>query len=146
MPDSTPVIKCDIVSAHRTVFSGEVSRVYAPGTAGELGIAPRHTPLMTTLTAGAIRVVDEQGEESTYLIGGGILEVMPHLVTVMVDRAVRAADFDEGAARRAREEAERVIQAKESQMEITEAQIMLAKPIEQMQALERWRKRVEHRK
>lgn len=120
--------------------------LFAPGTAGELGIAPRHAPLMTTLTAGAIRVVDGQGEESTYLIGGGILEVMPHLVTVLVDRAVRAADFDEAAARRAREEAERVIKAKESQMEITEAQIMLAKTIEQMQALERWRKRVEHRK
>jgi len=120
--------------------------VFAPGAAGELGIAPRHTPLMTTLTAGAVRVVDGQGEESTYLIGGGILEVMPHLVTVLVDRAVRAADFDEAAARRAREEAERVIKAKEGQMEITEAQIMLAKTIEQMQALERWRKRVEHRK
>jgi F-type H+-transporting ATPase subunit epsilon len=139
-------LKCDIVSAHRTVFSGAVSMVFAPGTAGELGIAPRHAPLMTTLKAGAVRVLDEQGEESTFLIGGGILEVMPHLVTVMVDKAVRAADFDEAAARRARNEAERAIKSKESMMEITEAQIMLAKAIDQMQALERWRKRVQHRK
>lgn len=139
-------MKCDIVSAHRTVFSGEVSMVFAPGVAGELGIAPRHAPLLTTLSAGAIRVVDEQGEESTFLIGGGILEVMPHLVTVLVDAAVRAADFDEKAARRAKEDAERALKEGGTTMEIAEVQVQLAETIEKLQALERWRRRVEHKR
>lgn len=137
---------CDIVSARRTVFSGEVSMVFAPGVAGELGIAPQHAPLLTTLTAGAVRVVDGQGEEKTYLIGGGILEVMPHLITILVDAAVRAADFDEKAARRAKEDAERALQEGGGSMEIAEVQVQLAQTIEKLQALERWRRRVEHKK
>lgn len=143
-PDTS--IKCDIVSAIRTVYSGEASMVFAPGVSGELGIAPRHAPLMTTLRAGAIRVVDTAGDEFTYLVGGGIIEVMPHLVTIMVDRAVRAADFDEKAALQAKADAERLLEHGGGDMEIAEVQIMLAKTIEKLQALERWRKRVEHRK
>jgi F-type H+-transporting ATPase subunit epsilon len=139
-------IKCDIVSAIRTVYSGEASMVFAPGVSGELGIAPRHAPLMTTLRAGAVRVVDTAGDEFTYLVGGGIIEVMPHLVTIMVDRAVRAADFDEKAALQAKADAERLLESGGGDMEIAEVQIMLAKTIEKLQALERWRKRVQHRK
>jgi F-type H+-transporting ATPase subunit epsilon len=139
-------IKCDIVSAIRTVYSGEASMVFAPGVSGELGIAPRHAPLMTTLRAGAVRVVDTAGDEFTYLVGGGIIEVMPHLVTIMVDRAERAADFDEKAALQAKADAERLLEHGGGDMEIAEVQIMLAKTIEKLQALERWRKRVEHRK
>ena len=139
-------MKCDIVSAIRTVYSGEVSMVFAPGTAGELGIAPRHAPLMTTLSAGAVRVLDTEGEEFTYLVGGGILEVMPHLVTIMVDRAVRAADFDENAALQAKADAERMLQDGGGDADIAEVQVMLAQTIEKLQALERWRKRVAHRK
>mgnify|MGYP001601247654 FL=1 len=120
--------------------------VFAPGVSGELGIAPRHAPLMTTLRAGAVRVVDTAGDEFTYLVGGGIIEVMPHLVTIMVDRAVRAADFDEKAALQAKADAERLLEHGGGGMEIAEVQIMLAKTIEKLQALERWRKRVEHRK
>lgn len=120
--------------------------VYAPGSQGELGIAPRHAPLMTTLSAGAVRVVDLAGEEMTFLVGGGIMEVMPHLVTLLVDAAVRVADFDEAAARRAKAEAERALRDKTGAMEIAEVQAQLAETIEQLQALERWRKRVEHRK
>lgn len=120
--------------------------VYAPGAAGELGIAPRHAPLLTTLTAGAVRVVDTDKEEKTFLIGGGILEVMPHLVTVLVDAAIRAVDFDEAAARKARAEAERALEERGSAMEIAEAQVQLIKAVEQIQALERWRRRVEHKK
>ena len=137
---------CDIVSARRTVYSGEVSMIFAPGVAGELGIAPHHAPLLTTMTAGAVRVVDMPGEEKTFLIGGGILEVMPHLVTVLVDAAVRAVDFDEKAARKAKEEAERVLQEGGGAMEIAEVQVQLAQTIEKLQALERWRRRVEHKK
>jgi len=120
--------------------------VIASGVAGELGITPRHAPLITTLRAGALRVIDREGQENTYLIGGGILEVMPHLVTVLVDAAVRAADFDVEAARRAKEQAEQEIRHAANSMEIAEAQVMLIKTIEQMRALEQWRQRVQHRK
>jgi F-type H+-transporting ATPase subunit epsilon len=139
-------MKCDIVSARRTVYSGEVAMVFVPGSAGELGIAPRHAPLMTTLKAGAVRVLDKQGEESTFLIGGGIIEVMPHLVTVLVDAAVRAADFDENAARKAKADAERALTQSSGERDITELQIELIQTIEKLRALERWRERVQHRK
>lgn len=139
-------MKCDIVSAHRTVHSGEVSWVFAPGESGELGIAPRHAPLMTTLTAGAVRVVDTNDEEKTFLIGGGILEVMPHLVTILVDSATRAVDFDEVAAKKAKAEAERALSEHAGKMEIAQAQVQLVKAVEQLAALDRWRRRVEHRK
>ncbi|MEE4292391.1 MAG: F0F1 ATP synthase subunit epsilon [Xanthomonadales bacterium] len=138
-------MKCDIVSARRTVYSGKVSMVVAPGAAGELGIAPRHAPLLTTLTAGAIRVLDDQGEEYTFLIGGGIIEVMPHLVTVLVDTAQRAADFDEQAVRRAKADAERALRERGESRDIAEVQAQLRDAIEQLQALERWRKRVQHK-
>ena len=138
-------MKCDIVSAHRSVWSGDVRMVVVPGTAGELGIAPRHAPLMTTLDAGAVRVVDEAGKENTFLIGGGIIEVMPHLVTILVDAAVRAADFDEQAARRAKAEAERALQKRGESRDIAEVQVQLKQAVEKLQALERWRKRVQHK-
>jgi len=138
-------MKCDIVSARRTVYSGKVSMVVAPGVAGELGIAPRHAPLLTTLTAGAIRVLDDQGEEYTFLIGGGIIEVMPHLVTVLVDTAERAADFDEQAVRRAKADAERALRERGESRDIAEVQAQLRDAIEKLQALERWRKRVQHK-
>jgi len=138
-------MKCDIVSARRTVYSGTVSMVVAPGSAGELGITPGHAPLMTTLTAGAIRVLEDQGEESTFLIGGGIIEVMPHLVTVLVDKAERAADFDEQAVRRAKADAERALQERGESRDIVEVQLQLRDAIEKLQALERWRKRVKHK-
>ena len=139
-------MKCDIVSARRTVYSGETSLVVAPGAAGELGIAPQHAPLLTTLNPGAIRVVEVDGNEKTFFIGGGIIEVMPHLITVLVDAATRATDFDEAAARRAKADAERVMKEHAGGMEFAEAQVKLIQTIEQLQALERWRRRVEHRK
>ncbi len=138
-------MKCDIVSMHRTVYSGEVSLVVVPGGAGELGITPQHTPLMATLNPGPVRVVETSGEETTFLVGGGLVEVMPHLVTILVDSAARAADFDEAAAKRARDKARRTLEARSGEMEIAEAQIMLKDTIEQLQALERWRKQVQHR-
>ena len=115
----------------------------ASGIAGELGITPRHAPMMTLLKAGAVRVIDPEGEEKTFFIGGGILEVMPHLVTVLADSAVRADDFDEAAARKAMAEAERALQDKVGDMEFAEAQSKLVETIEQLQALEGWRRRVQ---
>ena len=139
-------MRCGVVSVHGRIHSGEISMLIASGSAGELGITPRHAPLMTTLRAGAVRIIDSEGEESTFLIGGGILEVMPHLVTILADSAVRAADFDVEAARRAKRLAEEEIRGGGNTMELAEAQALLIKTIEQIRALEQWRQRVQHRK
>ena len=113
----------------------------ATGTSGELGIAPRHSPLMTTLKPGPVRLLMPDGEESIFFVGGGILEVMPYLVTVLADTAVRADDLDEASAKRAKAEAERELKAHAGKIEIAEAQARLAEAIAQLEALERWRKR-----
>lgn len=138
-------MRCDIVSVRRTVYSGEVSLVVVPGRTGELGIMPEHAPLMSSLKPGPVRVVETGGEETTFLVGGGLVEVMPHLVTILVDSAARAADFDEVAAKRAQEKARRTLEARSGEMDIAEAQVMLKDMVEQIQALERWRKRIQHR-
>ena len=134
-------IQCDIVSAHQKIFSGDAVMLIATGVAGELGIAPRHAPLMTTLRPGPVRVLLPDGEESMFFVGGGILEVMPHLVTVLADTAVRADDLDEAAAKQAKAEAERQLKDYAGKMEIAEAQSRLIDAIAQLEALERWRKR-----
>ena len=134
-------IQCDIVCAHEMIFSGDAAMLIATGVAGELGITPRHAPLMTTLKPGPVRVLLPDGEESIFFVGGGILEVMPHLVTVLADTAVRADDLDEAAAKRAKAEAERALKDYTGKMEIAEAQAKLIEALAQLKALERWRKR-----
>lgn len=138
-------IQCDIVSARRQLFSGEVTRCVVSGSGGELGIYPRHAPLMTTLKAGEVRVQQADQEELTFIIGGGILEVMPHLVTVLADTAMRADDIDEAAARRAKAEAERELLTRTDRMEIAEAQAKLAEAVAQLRALEQLRRRLKRR-
>lgn len=135
-------IRCDIVSAHEEIFSGEASMIFATGLVGELGISPRHAPLITQLKPGPVRVEQPGGEEAMFVVGGGILEVQPHVVTVLADTAVRAADLDEAAASRAKEEAERALSDSTSRMEIAEAQAKLAEAMAQLQALEQLRKKV----
>ena len=135
-------IQCDIVSARKKIFSGDAVMLIASGVAGELGITPRHAPLMTTLKPGPVRVLLPDGEESIFFVGGGILEVMPHLVTVLADTAVRADDLDEAAAKRAKAEAERELENYTDKIEIAEVQARLIEAIAQLEALERWRKRV----
>ena len=134
-------IQCDIVSARKEVFSGEVTLLVAAGMLGELGITPRHTPLMTTLKPGPVKVLLPDGEENVFFVGGGILEVMPHLITVLADTAIRAADVDEAAARQAKKDAERELEKHESKMEFAEAQAKLVDALEQLEALERFRRR-----
>lgn len=138
-------IQCDIVSARRQLFSGEVTRCVVSGSGGELGIYPRHAPLMTTLKAGEVRVQQADQEELTFIIGGGILEVMPHLVTVLADSAMRADDIDEAAARRAKAEAERELLTRTDRMEIAEAQAKLAEAVVQLRALEQLRRKLKRR-
>jgi F-type H+-transporting ATPase subunit epsilon len=138
-------IKCDIVSARQALFSGEVTRCVVSGSGGELGIYPRHAPLMTTLKAGEVRVWKTDDEELTFIIGGGILEVMPHLVTVLADSAMRADDLDEAAAQRAKAEAERELLTRTDRLEIAEAQAKLAEAVAQLRALEQLRRRLRRR-
>ena len=132
--------QCDIVSAQDEIWSGQAARVFATGVAGELGIYPRHTPLITQLKPGPVRVVDEHGEEQFFFVGGGIIEVQPHIVTVLADTAMRGADLDATAAQKARDEAEREIADRTGEMEVAQAQAKLAEAIAQLQALERLRK------
>ena len=99
-------IQVEIVSAEEAIWSGEGTMVFAPGVSGELGIAPRHTPLITPLKPGDVRVEMEDGEQQFFFISGGILEVQPHLVTVLSDTAIRGGDLDESAAQEAMKKAE----------------------------------------
>ncbi len=136
----TKTIHCDIVSAHEEIFSGEAAMVFASGVAGELGISPRHAPLITQLKPGPVRVQDPNGEELFYFVSGGIFEVQPHMVTVMADTALRGEDLDEAAAQAAKAEAERELADRTGDMEIAEAQAKLAEAVAQLQALDRLRK------
>ena len=135
-------IHCDIVSAEASIFSGEVAMVFATGELGELGIAPRHAPLLTRLSPGQVRVQLPDGEEEFYYVSGGILEIQPHLVTVLADTAARAHDLDEAAAAQAKEEAERAIQERTGAIEVAEAQAQLAQAAAQLAAIERLRKKL----
>jgi F-type H+-transporting ATPase subunit epsilon len=133
--------RCDIVSAQGEIFSGEALMVFATGIAGELGISPRHTPLITQLKPGPVRVLQANGEEAFFFVSGGILEVQPHEVTVLTDTALRGEDLDEAAAQAAKAEAERVLSDRTGEMEIAEAQGRLLEAVAQIRALEQLRKK-----
>ena len=137
-------IRCDIVSAEAEIFHGEATMVIATGEAGELGIAPRHAPLITRLKPGQVRVLMENGEEQFFHVSGGILEVQPQVVTVLTDTAIRAKDLDEAAARRAKDEAERALANRTDALEIAQAQAELAQALAQLQAIERLRRNLKH--
>lgn len=137
-------IRCDIVSAEQEIFSGEAELVVATGELGELGIAPKHAPLITRLKPGKVVVTLPGGEHVDIAISGGILEVQPHVVTVLADTAIRAQDIDEAAVRAAKAEAERMLANKDPKMSLEEAQAQLAMSIAQLSALERLRKNLKH--
>jgi len=140
----TTTIRCDIVSAEAEIFHGTATLVIASGEMGELGIAPRHAPLITRLKPGYVRVIAEGGEEQFFYVSGGILEVQPQVVTVLADTAVRAKDLDEVAALRAKEEAQRKLGDRTDTIEIAQAQAELAQALAQIQAIERLRKALKH--
>ncbi|HWT15028.1 MAG TPA: F0F1 ATP synthase subunit epsilon [Patescibacteria group bacterium] len=137
-------IRCDIVSAEEEIFQGNVTLVVATGEMGELGIAPRHAPLITRLKPGQVRVKLENGDEQFFYVSGGILEVQPQVVTVLADTAIRAKDLDEAAAGKAKADAEKLLANRTDAMEIAEAQAQLAQAVAQLQALERLRKNLKH--
>jgi len=137
-------IRCDIVSAEAEIFHGEAELIVATGELGELGIAPRHAPLITTLKPGKVVVTLPGGEKLDFAISGGILEVQPQVVTILADTAVRAQDIDEAAVLAAKAEAERVLAQKDPKMSAQEAEAQLAMSLVQLQALERLRKNLKH--
>jgi F-type H+-transporting ATPase subunit epsilon len=140
----TTTIRCDIVSAEEEIFHGDVTMVVATGEVGELGIAPRHAPLITRLKPGKLVLTLADGEKLDIVVSGGILEVQPQVVTILADTAIRAADIDEAAVRKAKEEAERVLASKDPKMSAEEAEQQLAMSLVQLQALERLRKNLKH--
>ena len=140
----TTTIRCDIVSAEEEIFHGEVTMVVATGEMGELGIAPRHAPLITRLKPGKLVLTLADGEKVDIVVSGGILEVQPQVVTILADTAIRAENIDELAAQKAKDEAERVLANRGEAMEIAEAQAKLAEAMAQLQALERLRKNLKH--
>ncbi len=140
----TTTIRCDIVSAEEEIFHGTAQMVVATGELGELGIAPRHAPLITRLKPGQVRVIAENGDEQFFYVSGGILEVQPQVVTILADTAIRAKDLDEAAAKKAKEEAERMLANRTDALEVAEAQAQLAQAIAQLQALERLRRSLKH--
>ena len=133
-------IHVDVVSAETLIFSGEAEFVALPGEAGELGIYPRHTPLITRIKAGAVRIkVAGKAEEEFVFVAGGILEVQPHAVTVLADTAIRGADLDEAKAQAAKKAAEELMLNNDSKIDYAQAQAELATAIAQLAAIARLR-------
>ncbi len=137
----TMTVHVDIVSAEKAIFSGVAEMIFAPAEMGEVGIAPRHAPMLTRLKPGEVRVKQTSGEELDFFISGGLLEVQPHVVTVLADTAVRAADLDEAAALRAKERAEAAIESKHATLDYAKAQAELIEAAAQLQTIQRLRKR-----
>ncbi|MBS0580297.1 MAG: F0F1 ATP synthase subunit epsilon [Proteobacteria bacterium] len=133
-------IQVDIVSAEGEIYSGPALEVIAPASQGELGIHPRHAPLLTLLKAGEVRVKSPDGEEHFFFVGGGALEVQPRKITVLADTALRARDLDEAAAVAAKQRAEEALRDRGSKITQAEALAELARAAAQLKMLERLRK------
>ncbi len=131
----------DIVSAEEEIFSGTATMVFAPAEMGEVGIAPRHTPLLTRLKPGEVRVVDQQGEEQFFFVSGGMLEVQPHVVTVLSDTVIRAKDLDEAAALEAQRRAEQALADRRSDFEYAKAKAELVAAAAQLRAIQKLKQR-----
>ena len=135
-------VHCDIVSAEKSIFSGLVEMIVAHGTNGDLGVKPGHTPLLTNLSPGPIRVIRQDGEEEVYYVSGGMLEVQPQLVTVLADMVQRADDVDEAAAKEAMEDARRALENQSTEINYSAAAAQLAEAAAQLRAIEQLRKKM----
>lgn len=132
----------NIVSAEHEIFSGTAEVVVAPAAMGEVGIHPRHTQMLSPLKPGEVRITKQGGEEEAIYVSGGILEVQPHVVTILSDTAVRAEDLDEAAAMEAKQKAEQALKDRSDQIELAEAQSQLAEAVAQLQTIQRIRKKI----
>ena len=137
-------IHVDIVSAEGNIYSGLAAMVYAPGELGELGIAPRHTALLTRLQPGEVRVEKDNGEMEHFYVSGGLLEVQPRVVTVLADTALRARDLDEAAALKAKQRTEDALSGQVAEFEYASAQRELAQAMTQLRAIEKLRRAQGH--
>lgn len=139
MPEPEHTLHVDVVSAHESIYSGEARFVVLPGEAGELGIYARHTPLITRVKPGAVRIEKPDGSEEFVFIAGGILEVQPDRVTVLSDTAIRGRDLDEQKANEARLQAEEALKNARSEIDLAKAQSELAVMAAQIAALRKYR-------
>ncbi len=133
-------IHVDIVSAEAEIFSGTAEMVFAPAELGEVGIAPRHAPFLSRLVPGEVRVKISDDEQLPFYVSGGIIEVQPHVVTVLADTAVRAKDIDEAAALEAKRRAEEALRDRSGKIDYAKAQAELVEAVRQLQVLERYKK------
>jgi F-type H+-transporting ATPase subunit epsilon len=131
----------DIVSAEAEIFSGTATMVFAPAEMGEVGIAPRHTPLLTRLKPGEVRVQTQEGKELSFFVSGGMLEIQPHVVTVLSDTAIRADDLDEAQALEAKERAEKLLADRSADIDYARAQAELAQSMAQLAAIKKLREK-----
>ena len=141
MVDSTHTIHVDVVSAEESIFSGEARFVALPGEAGELGIFPRHTPLITRIRPGSVRIEMADGSEEFVFVAGGILEVQPGTVTVLADTAIRGKDLDEAKAREAQKLAQEAMKNAKSDIDLARAQGEFAMMAAQIAAISKLRKK-----
>lgn len=141
MVDTTHTMRVEVVSAEESIFSGEARFVALPGEAGELGIYPRHTPLITRIRPGSVRIEKADGTEEFVFVAGGVLEVQPHVVTVLSDTAIRGKDLDEEKANEARRAAEEAIKNAKSEIDLAKAQSELAVMAAQLAALRKYRQK-----
>jgi F-type H+-transporting ATPase subunit epsilon len=141
MADAVHTIHVDVVSAEESIFSGEARFVALPGEAGELGIYPRHTPLITRVKPGSVRIERADGGEEFVFVAGGILEVQPNRVTVLSDTAIRGKDLDEEKANTAKAAAEEALRNAKGELDIAKAQSELAVMAAQIAALRKYRQK-----
>ncbi len=134
-------IHVDVVSAEASIFSGEARFVALPGESGELGILPKHTPLITRIRAGAVRIEKADGGEEFVFVAGGILEVQPGIVTVLADTAIRGKDLDEAKATEAKQRAEEALRNDKSDVNAAAAQAELISAVAQLAAIRKLRAR-----
>ncbi|MEY3807198.1 MAG: hypothetical protein RI893_174 [Pseudomonadota bacterium] len=137
----TMTVHVDIVSAEKEIFSGLAQMIFAPAELGELGISPRHAPLISRLNPGEVRVKVSETEVYSFYISGGLLEIQPHLVTILADTAIRAKDIDEAAAIVAKARAEEALADKSGKIDYATAQTQLQEAIMQLRTVDRFRKR-----
>ena len=134
-------IHVDIVSAEKEIYSGTADIVFAPLVTGEVGILPRHAPLLARMKPGEVRVRSESNEDLSFYVSGGLLEVQPHVVTVLADTAQRARDLDEAAALKSKDRAEEALRDRKTDIDYAKAQAELAEAIAQLRAIQKLRER-----
>ncbi|WP_455366505.1 F0F1 ATP synthase subunit epsilon [Kaarinaea lacus] len=132
----------DIVSAEAEIWSGTAKMLFAPAVMGEVGVLPKHTPLLTKIKPGEVRVINEEDEEEFFYVSGGMLEILPTGVTILADTAQRARDLDEAAALEAKEAAEKALQDRKDDIDYATAEAELAQAVAQIEAIRKLKKKL----